>query len=417
MSNIGKCSISELLSQITDSIQSRYERTCPVISDRRFFKMGLSRVLSNVKSGREFLQEQMEVAGEKTARQTFFDALHSARRLNFIRDCSEQFARIAQWLGGESMPDQLVDFPELDDWNVYAVDGHCIEHASHSSRSEKGTFIPAGMIYKTNLRNSLTTILGHQPQTASGGRKHELRVFKALVSPKIRNWLFVVDRAYIDTMYWLKARHCQGIRIVTRLKDNMKPMAKIPLAFDRLDKVNTGVTGFYAVSFNNTVGHMLMVEYTDPETGQQYSYITTMENVRPGVIAWLYKLRWNIEKVFDVFKNQFHQDKAWAASPVALQIGACMTAAAYNFVRLVEWIMAAFAITETKLKKKRRKSLQNRERKAAQNRGAIHPLEFSVHRVFTLSAQFIRTVRNFFRRDIPLERLVSMFHKATRSYL
>jgi hypothetical protein len=106
--------------------------------------MGLSRVLSNVKSGREFLQEQMEVAGEKTTRQTIFDALHSARRLNFIRDCSEQFARIAQWLGGESMPDQLVDFPELDDWNVYAVDGHCIEHASHSSRSEKGTFIPAG---------------------------------------------------------------------------------------------------------------------------------------------------------------------------------------------------------------------------------------------------------------------------------
>jgi hypothetical protein len=71
MSNIGECSISELLSQITDSIQSRYERTCPVISDRRFFKMGLSRVLSNVKSGREFLQEQMEVAGEKTARQPF----------------------------------------------------------------------------------------------------------------------------------------------------------------------------------------------------------------------------------------------------------------------------------------------------------------------------------------------------------
>jgi hypothetical protein len=105
-------------------------------------------------------------------------------------------------------------------------------------------------------------------------------------------------------MYWLKAKHCQGIRIVTRLKDNMKPMAKIPLAFDRLDKVNTGVTGFYAVSFNNTVGHMLMVEYTDPETGQQYSYITTMENVRLGVIAWLYKLRWNIEKVFDVFKNE-----------------------------------------------------------------------------------------------------------------
>ena len=48
-----------------------------------------------------------------------------------------------------------------------------------------------------------------------------------------------------------------------------------------------------------------------PVSGEKYEYITNLQlTIRPGVIAHLYKFRWDIEKVFDDFKNKMNEEKS-----------------------------------------------------------------------------------------------------------
>ena len=51
-----------------------------------------------------------------------------------------------------------------------------------------------------------------------------------------------------------------------------------------------------------TVSHKI-IEYTDPETGQKYQFVSTVEYIESGLVAWLYFLRWRIEKSFDNLKT------------------------------------------------------------------------------------------------------------------
>jgi IS4 transposase len=53
------------------------------------------------------------------------------------------------------------------------------------------------------------------------------------------------------------------------------------------------------------------VTYRDPETGIVYCYLTNLPcSVEPGIVALLYKSRWDIEKVFDEFKNKLGETKS-----------------------------------------------------------------------------------------------------------
>jgi IS4 transposase len=44
------------------------------------------------------------------------------------------------------------------------------------------------------------------------------------------------------------------------------------------------------------------VVYIDPISGNQYSFITNVMDLAPGLIAYIYKVRWDIEKTFQQFK-------------------------------------------------------------------------------------------------------------------
>lgn len=54
------------------------------------------------------------------------------------------------------------------------------------------------------------------------------------------------------------------------------------------------------------------INYRDPADGKLYVFMTNEMTLPPGLIAFLYKLRWDIEKVFDEKKNKLHEKKAWA---------------------------------------------------------------------------------------------------------
>jgi hypothetical protein len=60
---------------------------------------------------------------------------------------------------------------------------------------------------------------------------------------------YVLDRAYIDIAFWDRMRK-SNVFMVTRYKENMKPMMKQPVPFDRNDPRNPGVTGCFLLSFS-----------------------------------------------------------------------------------------------------------------------------------------------------------------------
>ena len=59
------------------------------------------------------------------------------------------------------------------------------------------------------------------------------------------------------------------------------------------------------------------VTYKDSATGKVYRFITNELTLPPGLLAFLYKLRWDIEKIFDQVKNKLMEQKAWANSQTA----------------------------------------------------------------------------------------------------
>ena len=58
--------------------------------------------------------------------------------------------------------------------------------------------------------------------------------------------------------------------------------------------------------------------------------------LRPGLIDFLYKLRWDIEKVFGPLKNNLGEQQAWASTPTAKTIQARLICLVHNLLLLVE---------------------------------------------------------------------------------
>jgi IS4 transposase len=64
------------------------------------------------------------------------------------------------------------------------------------------------------------------------------------------------------------------------------------------------------------------ITYIDPLTGTRLFRVTSGMTLPPGVLALIYKQRWDIEKVFDEFKGKLEEKRSWAASETAKTIQA-----------------------------------------------------------------------------------------------
>jgi Transposase DDE domain len=107
--------------------------------------------------------------------------------------------------------------------------------------------------------------------------------------------------AGIDFQQWFKWKE-NGIYFLSREKENMKLEILGIHLFDRADPINQGVISdeIVATSMGVTVRRVV---YQDPETDIIYIYITNLQpSISPGIVALLYKARWDVEKVFDEFK-------------------------------------------------------------------------------------------------------------------
>ena len=70
------------------------------------------------------------------------------------------------------------------------------------------------------------------------------------------------------------------------------------------------------------------VRWIEPVSGEVFHFITSELSLPPGLIAEIYRARWNIERVFDETKNKLGEAQSWASSATAKKAQAlfiCMT--------------------------------------------------------------------------------------------
>jgi hypothetical protein len=264
-------------------------------------------------------------------------------------------------------------------------------------------------ICQMDLHTGLSLPLARAGQ--DGLKAHEWPAFK-----RHSSLFYVLDRAYIDIAFWDRIKK-SNVFMVTRYKENMKPMMKQPVPFDRNDPRNAGVTGCVLVSFSG-LGLAWLIEYADPETGAEYKLLTTTDQLQPGEIAWLYFCRWRIEKTFDTFENDLEEGKAWATGNTAQLQQACFIAMAGNLFRYIAQMLDIHhGLRDEKVVRKYRRRLDQRQADAAGKGRNLSPFMNAGRRMAKLSLQYIRCFRKHFFGKSPPETYLADFGPALRAYL
>lgn len=165
--------------------------------------------------------------------------------------------------------------------------------------------------------------------------------------------------------------------------------------WDENDLVNNGVLNDQWVFSSSTPTPIRRVTYQDPISGKTYKFLTNEMNLSPGLIAFIYRSRWNIEKVFDETKNKLGEAKAWGKSKASKEQQACFITMAYNLLILLEQrIEKCSGIIDFKTMIKR----DNRKMKEidfiVESDKAINPLLLSIDFATQRSLQFIRWLRS-----------------------
>ncbi len=399
----------------------RSTRKCPNLKDEDFIMSNIVRVMSESESGRSFIQKRQESDEEECDFAPYYESLHSLRRLEMLREFHDGFMKTTQSTAVAKGIDYLADFPELSGRIVVAADGHYHEHASHAKRTQSGSLLAPGTIYVQDMHTGIITPL---IQTQTEGKKHhEIKMLRkhlpSLNKGHDKKPIVAYDLAILDHAFFMEMKYSRksGIEIITKLKETVKFTFQQPLEFKQSLAVNTGITGDYCVGLNNA-GTMRVIHYVNPEDGVEYKFITTIDDLEPGLIAWLYLKRWDIEKTYDVKKNKLHEKKAWATGEVAHEIQDLFVAITMNLLRLILALLESeFGIREEKLKKKRAVWIKAREKTAKKNNRYLHPLVKTARHMYQLSAQFIRCVRNHFFKEKTFSELLPKFTKNLQYYL
>lgn len=331
----------------------RGRRSCPALPDDLWLEAGIRRCLGLFQSGRHFLQDLGDRHHTDILKTTFFESLRSERRLTLL----DEVLAHSQTHMRQLLPDPFAAFKCLDDFDTYAGDGHFIAAASHDKAEPRkspskdinqdrtaaftATKYATGHLYSICLRSHSMTHLTVSDQVKRK-KEHDMRALKrqAILSlrqaaPKGRKILYVWDRAGIDFRQWYKWKE-SGIYFLSRAKENMILETLGIHLFDSTDPSNYGVISDEIVSTSMGVS-VRRVTYRDPETDVIYVYLTNLPpSIAPGIIALLYKSRWDLEKAFDEFKNKLGEIKSWASTPTAKTCQARLLCLTHNLMIIME---------------------------------------------------------------------------------
>lgn len=213
----------EPLKGIVDQCKSK--RKCNALTDQQWIETGLLRIISQQSSGRSFLQKLFDCGQILLSRSLFFETLKSKRRLKLCQEVN--FAVYQNAVQKFCDKDPLAQYPELDDYDILAGDGHYHAAAAHDIK-KSGKKYATQHFYAVNLRNHFLRHLTVADTSGRRKKENDTRALKRLdtdtlrqSAPKGRKVLYIWDKAGIDFMQWYKWKHSAGIYFISREKENM----------------------------------------------------------------------------------------------------------------------------------------------------------------------------------------------------
>lgn len=390
---------------------SPQHRPCPELSDPEWVFAGVQRVLENVPSGRGFLQEHGQRLPTVPKLSNYFSTLHSERRGALLLDVN------ASLIERESAMaiDRLGHIPELASYVCFAVDAHWHSAGAHDARFD-GKKVSVGHCYSLNLHTHLMRHL----IAAEGEHEHDMSMLKRIKPsglrqgvPQGRRVLLVYDRAGIDFKYWNRCRRESAVYFLSRMKSNMVFEWVEDTQWDRSDPRNAGV--LFDQQVHSREGHLLrLIEYLNPETGEVLVFLTNEMDLPPGVLAELYRRRWEVEKVFDDVKNKLGETKAWASSQQARTTQGQFVALTENLLVVYEQRLErdhqVSNVAENARREERIETLVENARQAGR---AVSSLLQQARRATQRSVKFVRWLRAALRDRLAeaaaVTRLVKLY--------
>lgn len=407
--------VSALLPQLT------LQRSCPKLSDAHWLHLGVCRVLEGVKSGRDFLQS-MQAKLSLPSHHHFFDTLKSKRRLAL---CAQANSALCAAMA-RSLPDAFAAYPALDEFDLHAADGHAHAAAVHDAHQVSRTS-PTGMakfatshIYSLNLRNHAQTHLALADQITRR-KEHEIRTLKRLTLGALRQGaaqgrkvLYVYDPACVDYTLWRQLKQ-GGVYLLTRLKSNTHMTRCGSLRSNLADPLNAGVLLDEQVG---VAGGMLRhVQYRCVQSGETYDFLTNEMTLAPGLLARIYRMRWDIEKVYDEVKNKLHEKKAWATTPTAKAMQAQFICLAHNLMVLQEHQLKTEEGVNNTIEIKRKAQRLNQEIARLALKNEVLPVLLQdFQRLTQRSVKYIRWLRAYLFFEAPWTTAVAALRRSYAVY-
>jgi hypothetical protein len=384
-----------------------HQRKCETVEDSRWLEIGVRRCLSASQSGRDFLQYLSDCHDIDIEVETYFETLKSKRRLSLAGELNSKLRLRMR----ADIDDPFARFASLDDFEIFAGDGHFHAASCHDS-SPTAKKYPTGHLFSLDLRCHALTHLTVGDQVA---RKveHDMRALKRLDAEALRQgvpqgWrvgrkvLYVWDRAGIDFKQWHDWKYKSAIYFLSREKKNMELTVVKANPFDKDDPINENVLSDEMCESADGMA-VRRVVYHDVVNDRIFSFLTNLPvSVPPGLVAYLYKCRWDIEKVFDELKNKFQETKAWAKSATAKSNQAQMLCLTHNLLTLMESDLEKTEGIRNEAEWKRKaKTLEQTREYLAEHGHSLPWLYEAIQRITQRSVKFIRWLRNHLDSQAP----------------
>jgi len=295
-----------------------------VLSMQDFVALGVLRHLKGVHTLREQVQVLLHMDPNEPdtaplARSTWSDALSAKSRRTVMQALVPTLVSEAHAV----LPDRLASVPGLGQRPVRAIDGTYQKESAHYKRrtpKEGGTDNAKGhaLLSFYNLRLGIPEAV--YVETRSQHEHLLLREYdrEASALTRQRNTLWLVDRAFIDGRFWDQKKTRLGQTIITRMKSNLQYTVKQQRVIDQDNSVNQGIIADQLIQLDSAEQPWRLIHLVS-RRGRSVEFLTNELELEPGIIAFLYSRRWEEEKCFDTWKNDFSQAKAWGKSPVAIE--------------------------------------------------------------------------------------------------
>jgi hypothetical protein len=387
-------------------------------SDREFITLGVRRINTFHPSGRSFLQSARQCDVTEVSVKAYYGAVSSSRRLAMLHELNTQLSEKI-----DSPVDRFASFPELAGWDILALDGHDVRHATHeppatmaSGRREVPDTVTG--VFLRDLRTGAARVLAQ-----TEGHQHEWSAVKARPwsdfhwRAQAKGTILVIDPVAVDFAFLRGAKFKGGFTVITRTKQNLVVREARPLEWDKQHPHNQGVLSDERVRFGEP-GEFRRIRYQDPESGEIYEFLTTEFHLAPGIIAQLYRLRWDIEKFFDVCENLLGEKRAWGTGPVAAQVQNEFLVLAHNLLLVLsERLEVEEGIRDEKVEIKYDAALKLRIKAATLNGRKVSPWVQVLRRITRWSSQFTRWVQDAIVHGWQWDAGIAKLRPLMRAYL